>query len=79
LTGLQAALQLATLVMVISEMIGSGTGLGAFVIRAQSTFMIADMWLGILLLGVLGVLLQGTFHVIEKRVFPWYFASQAIK
>jgi ABC-type nitrate/sulfonate/bicarbonate transport system permease component len=79
LTGLQAALQLATLVMVISEMIGSGTGLGAFVIRAQSTFMIADMWFGILLLGVLGVLLQGTFHVIEKRVFPWYFASQAIK
>ena len=79
LTGLQAALQLATLVMVVSEMIGSGTGLGAFVMRSQSTFMIADMWLGILILGVLGVLLQGAFHLIERRVFPWYFASQGMK
>lgn len=79
LTGLQAALQTATLVMVVSEMIGSGTGLGAFVIRSQSTFMIADMWLGILILGVLGVLLNGAFHLIEKRVFPWYFASQGVK
>lgn len=79
LTGLQAALQLATLVMVVSEMIGSSTGLGAFVIRAQSTFMIADMWLGILFLGVLGVLLQSAFHLIERKVFPWYFASQGMK
>jgi sulfonate transport system permease protein len=79
LTGLQAALQLATLVMVVSEMIGSGTGLGAFVVRSQSTFMIADMWLGILILGFLGVLLHGAFHLIERRVFPWYFASQGMK
>lgn len=79
LTGLQAALQTATLVMVVSEMIGSGTGIGAFVIRSQSTFMIADMWLGIFILGALGVLLNGAFHLIEKRVFGWYFASQGIK
>jgi ABC-type nitrate/sulfonate/bicarbonate transport system permease component len=79
LTGLQAALQTAVLVMVVSEMLGSGVGLGAFIIRAQSTFMIADMWLGILILGALGVILNGVFHLIEKRLFPWYFASKAIK
>jgi ABC-type nitrate/sulfonate/bicarbonate transport system permease component len=79
LTGLQAALQTAVLVMVVSEMLGSGVGLGAFIIRAQSTFMIADMWLGILILGALGVILNGAFHLIEKRLFPWYFASKAIK
>ena len=79
LAGLQAALQIATLVMVVSEMIGSGTGLGAFVIRSQSTFMIADMWLGILILGTLGVLLNSAFYIVEKRMFPWYFDSQAIK
>ena len=79
LTGLQAALQTAVLVMVVSEMLGSGVGLGAFIIRAQSTFMIADMWLGILILGALGVILNGAFHLIEKKLFPWYFASKAIK
>jgi sulfonate transport system permease protein len=79
LTGLQAALQTAVLVMVVSEMLGSGVGLGAFIIRAQSTFMIADMWLGIFILGILGVLLNGAFHLIERRAFPWYFNSKAIK
>ena len=79
LTGLQAALQIAVLVMVVSEMLGSGVGLGAFIIRAQSTFMIADMWVGILILGILGVLLNGVFIVIEKQLFPWYFASKVIK
>jgi sulfonate transport system permease protein len=79
LTGLQAALQIAVLVMVVSEMLGSGVGLGAFIIRAQSTFMIADMWVGILILGILGVLLNGAFLLIEKKLFPWYFASKAIK
>lgn len=79
LTGLQAALQTAVLVMVVSEMLGSGVGLGAFIIRAQSTFMIADMWLGIFILGILGVLLNGTFHLIERNVLPWYFNSKAIK
>jgi hypothetical protein len=56
-----------------------GTNFSTIQNQSQSTFMIADMWLGILLLGVLGVLLQGTFHVVEKRVFAWYFASQGIK
>lgn len=79
LTGLQAALQIAVLVMVVSEMLGSGVGLGAFIIRAQSTFMIADMWVGILVLGILGVLLNGASILIEKRIVPWYFASKAIK
>lgn len=79
LTGLQAALQIAVLVMVVSEMLGSGVGLGAFIIRAQSTFMIADMWVGILILGILGVLLNGAFLLIEKKIFPWYFASKVIK
>lgn len=79
LAGLQAALQVAVLVMVVSEMLGSGVGLGAFIIRAQSTFMIPDMWLGIIILGILGVLLNGAFHLLERKIAPWYFASKVGK
>ena len=79
LAGLQAALQVAVLIMVVSEMLGSGVGLGAFIIRAQSTFMIPDMWLGIFILGLLGIFLNGAFHFIERRVAPWYFESKASK
>lgn len=79
LTGLQAALQVAVLVMVVSEMLGSGVGLGAFIIRAQSTFMIPDMWLGIIILGILGVLLNSVFSLLERRITPWYFFSKVSK
>jgi sulfonate transport system permease protein len=78
LTSLQAAIQIAVLVMVVSEMLGSGRGLGAFIIRAQSTYMITDMWVGIVTLGIIGVALNEIFHLIERRVAPWYFSSKGL-
>ena len=78
LAGLHAAVQVALLVMVISEMLGSGIGVGAFIIRSQSTFMIADMWVGILVLGVLGIILNELFMLAERRIAPWYFNSKEL-
>ena len=78
LASLQAAIQIAVLVMVVSEMLGSGKGLGAFIIRAQSTYMITDMWVGILTLGIIGILLNEIFVFAERRFVPWYFASKGI-
>lgn len=76
LAGLHAAVQVALLVMVVSEMLGSGVGVGAFIINSQSTFMIADMWVGILVLGVIGVILNDLFLLSERRIAPWYFKSK---
>ena len=78
LTGLQAAVQIGILVMVISEMLGSGIGLGAFIIHSQSTFMIADMWVGIFILGVIGLLLNELFLFAERKIAPWYFRSKGL-
>jgi ABC-type nitrate/sulfonate/bicarbonate transport system permease component len=79
LAGLQAAIQIAVLVMVVSEMIGSVKGVGAFIIRAQSTYMITDMWVGILTIGILGIILSESFGLIERRLAPWYFTSKGLK
>jgi len=79
LTGLQAAVQIGILVMVISEMLGSGIGLGAFIIHSQSTFMIADMWVGIFILGIIGLILNELFLYTERRVAPWYFSSKGLR
>ncbi len=79
LAGLQVALQIAVLVMVVSEMLGSGKGLGAFVIRAQATYMITDMWVGILTIGVVGLILTEGFGFLERKLAPWYFSSKGIK
>jgi sulfonate transport system permease protein len=79
LTGLHAAVQVALMVMVVSEMLGSGVGIGAFVVRSQNSFMIADMWVGILVLGVIGVLLNAFFSFAEKKMAPWYFGAKALR
>lgn len=79
LAGLQVAMQIAVLVMVVSEMLGSGRGVGAYVIRAQSTYMINDMWVGIIALGIIGAVLSGLFRVVERKLAPWYFLSKGIK
>jgi sulfonate transport system permease protein len=79
LTGLHAAVQVAMMVMVVSEMLGSGVGIGAFVVQSQNSFMIADMWVGILVLGVIGVTLNAFFTFAEKKMAPWYFGAKALR
>jgi ABC-type nitrate/sulfonate/bicarbonate transport system permease component len=79
LAGLQAAIQIAVLIVVVSEMLGSGKGLGAFIIRSQSTYMITDMWVGIVTLGILGVLLNEGFQYLERKIAPWYFSSKGLQ
>lgn len=74
--GLQVSLQVAFVVMIASEMLGSTEGIGAQTILAQQTFMITDMWAGMLLLGVLGYLLNLLFDAIQRRAMAWYFASR---
>jgi ABC-type nitrate/sulfonate/bicarbonate transport system permease component len=78
LTGLHAAVQVALLVMVVSEMLGSGVGIGAFVVRSQNSFMISDMWVGIFVIGVIGILLNEIFVFAERKFAPWYFHSKGV-
>ncbi|MBK0420011.1 ABC transporter permease [Leucobacter sp. CSA1] len=76
LSGVQVSLITAFVVMIASEMLGSSTGLGAATLLAQQSFAIADMWAGILLLGVIGYLSTALFTVFRRRVLRWYIASQ---
>ena len=75
--GMRTALPLAIILMVISEMVASTDGLGYFVLQAQRTFALADMWSGILLLGLLGYLLNLVFTLIERRVLAWHRGARA--
>ena len=76
LTGLYLALQIALLVTVVSEILGSNEGLGVFILTSMGTFRMLDVWVGVSILGLLGHALHETFGVIERRVLPWYHASR---
>jgi len=57
---------------VISEMFAASSGLGFTIVQFQRGFAIPEMWSGILLLGLLGVVLSWLFGMVERRVLSWY-------
>ncbi len=74
LSGMQVSLITAFVVMIASEMLGSSVGLGAMTLLAQQSFMIADMWVGILVLGILGYAATALLVLFRRRALRWYIA-----
>jgi ABC-type nitrate/sulfonate/bicarbonate transport system permease component len=72
MTGARQALSIGIILMVISEMFAASSGLGFTVVQFQRGFEIPEMWSGVLLLGLLGVLLSLLFRMVEHRVLGWY-------
>lgn len=70
--GLRVALAIGIATMIIANMIGAGSGLGFFVINAQQTFHVTDMWAGILLIGLIGALASLLLVLVERRVLGWH-------
>jgi sulfonate transport system permease protein len=76
--GLQVAFQIAFIVTIASEYLGSGFGLGAFTLIATDSFMIIDAWTGVLLLGILGYVLSLLFDVVERLSLRWYYGQKKL-
>ena len=56
-------------------MIVSNDGLGYFVLLAQRTFKVPDMYAGIFTLELLGYVLNRLFLMIESRLIRWHTES----
>jgi sulfonate transport system permease protein len=70
--GMRVSLAVALLVMAFSEMFAGTDGLGFFIIFAQETYRIPDMWSGIIMLGLLGYMVNLVFVATEWRVLRWH-------
>lgn len=70
-TGMRVALGISLIVVVISEMVASGGGIGYFILNSQRLFQIPEMYAGIATLAVTGYILNLTFVLIEGRVLRW--------
>jgi ABC-type nitrate/sulfonate/bicarbonate transport system permease component len=71
LAGLRLSLALALVLMIISEFVGSTNGIGREMLEDQSVFNVPGMWGVIVLLGLLGMVLNAAFSVLERRVLAW--------
>lgn len=70
--GARQALSIGVILMVISELFGAEHGLGASIVQFQRSFAIPQMWTGIIVLGLIGVLLSVLFRIAEHGALGWY-------
>jgi ABC-type nitrate/sulfonate/bicarbonate transport system permease component len=75
MAGLRTSLQVAFVLMIITELVAATNGIGYVTLLAQQSFLIPQMWSGMLLLGVLGILVNGAFVLCERRILRWHLAS----
>lgn len=76
IAGMRIALSLSFVVMVSSEMLGSTNGMGYVTLVAQQGFQIPLMWSGLILLGLLGLLINAIFVIVERSLLRWYTQTQ---
>lgn len=71
MAGARTSLAIALVLTVGAELYAATRGVGHFVLQAQQSFMIVDMWTGIIVLGIVGYLLTALFTIIERRFIFW--------
>jgi len=76
LAGLRLSLALALVMMVISEFVGSTNGIGREMLQDQSLFNVLGLWDVIAALGLLGMVLNAVFGLVERRVLAWQPATR---
>ena len=72
MTGIRQCLSIGLILMVISEMFGSSSGLGFTIVLFQRGFAIPEMWSGIAVLGFIGIALSLISKAVEGKVLRWY-------
>ncbi|MCM2391868.1 ABC transporter permease [Streptomyces albipurpureus] len=77
LAGMRVALSLGLNLMVISELVAANNGVGHFVDASQDYFRIVDMWSGIIMIVIIGILLNLSFMALEKRLLRWHIGERA--
>ena len=69
--GIRLASASAMLVLVASEMVGAKAGLGYLIIYSQYSFLIPQMYFGILGITVIGLTFNAVLEALERRLMRW--------
>lgn len=79
MAGIRQCLSIGLILMVISEMFASSSGLGFTIVQFQRSFAIPEMWSGIVILGLIGVAMSFIFQWTERRVLRWYHGLREVE
>ena len=70
-TGLKVALALSWAVVVAAELVGAQSGLGFMISDAALLFRIPVVFIGIALIGAIGLIMNLTLNAIEHKIVHW--------
>lgn len=77
--GLRNSLQVAIILMVVSEWVASTDGIGYYIVNAQQSFDYVGMWSGIIVLAIIGTVANLLFVAAENRVLHWHYGARAVE
>lgn len=70
-TGLKVALALSWAVVVAAELVGAQSGLGFMISDAALLFRMPVVFIGIALIGAIGLIMNFTLNFVEGRIVHW--------
>ncbi len=79
MTGVRQSMSIGLILMVISEMFYASSGFGYQIVYFQRNYQIAEMWSGIVLLGLIGVFMATIFSIVERRILRWYHGIKEVE
>ncbi|MGL1919853.1 MAG: ABC transporter permease [Hyphomicrobiales bacterium] len=71
LSGLRISVAIAIILLVAAEMLGAEYGIGAYILEAGSLYDLERLFVGVVILSVLGVLMSGVIGYFERRLLNW--------
>ncbi len=71
LSGLRISLAIGIILLVAAEMLGAEYGIGAYILEAGSLYDLERLFVGVVMLSVLGVVVSALIGIVEKRLLRW--------
>jgi NitT/TauT family transport system permease protein len=71
ITGMRLAATYSYLMLVVSEMVGANSGLGYMVVNAQYLLSINLLYVGVIVLALLGIVTNYALVALERRLTAW--------
>src|SRR5215217_7476217 len=71
LAGLKLGIGRGLIAVVVAELFGSRAGLGRLISQSADAFNMPELFAGVIVLAVAGIILTAAFSWAEKRLVPW--------
>lgn len=71
MTGLKTATAISWAIVVAAELIAAQAGLGFLVMDAATFFRVPDVYIGIIIIGLIGLTLEAITRAVERSLLHW--------